>query len=431
MRNSSNDVDVNYAADVTFAQAMDRGDSLAPWREQFHVPVGRNGKPDIYFCGNSLGLQPKTAEGHVHRELRNWQSLAVKGHFSGPHPWMSYHELLTDKTARLVGALPVEVVSMNTLTVNLHLMLVSFYRPTRERYKIVIEKRAFPSDRYAVQSQLRFHGHDPADALIEVGTEGPGCSLESLEEVIGREGQSIAMIVLPGVQYYSGEVFDIAGIVDVGHAHGCTIGFDLAHAVGNVPLRLHDWDVDFAVWCNYKYMNGGPGAVAGCFVHERHVCDTELVRFAGWWGHDKQTRFDMGPEFLPIRSAEGWQLSNPPIFSLAPVLASLEIFDEVGIDALREKSLQLTGYFEYVLKDKLDEHVDIITPSDPAKRGCQLSIRVKSGRISGRAIYQTLLDEGLVCDWREPDVIRAAPVPLYNQFFEVHRFVDSLASILS
>lgn len=423
---------MNYAADVAFAQAMDNDDPLAPWRGQFHVPVGENGKSDIYFCGNSLGLQPKTAEEYVDRELRNWRSLAVKGHFSGSHPWMSYHELLTDKTACLVGALPIEVVSMNTLTVNLHLMLVSFYRPTRERYKILIEKSAFPSDRYAVQSQLRFHGYDPADALIEFGAGGEGSTAsELLEDVIMVEGSSIATIVLPGVQYYSGEFFDIARIVDLGQAQGCMVGFDLAHAVGNVPLCLHDWNVDFAVWCNYKYMNGGPGAVAGCFVHERHVRNEHVPRFAGWWGHDKQTRFDMGPEFLPIQSAEGWQLSNPPIFSLAPVLASLEIFDEVGIKALRAKSVQLTGYFEYLLKEQLAERVHIITPSEPTKRGCQLSIRVEPGSASGRLIYQALLDAGLVCDWREPDVIRAAPVPLYNQFSEVYRFVDCLQSTLS
>lgn len=417
---------MNYRSDMAFAVEADRGDGLAPFRERFHLPLRANREPQIYLCGNSLGLQPRNAREAIEQELRDWEMLGVKGHFSARNPWMPYHEHLTDMTARLVGAKPVEVVHMNTLTTNLHLMMVSFYRPTARRFKLLIEKPAFPSDRYAAESQVRFHGFDPAEALIEIGPrEGEAVIRdEDIDAVIEREGERLALILLPGVQYYSGQAFDMERITELGHRVGARVGFDLAHAAGNLELALHEWGPDFACWCSYKYLNGGPGAIAGCFVHERHAENDSLPRFAGWWGHDKHTRFRMGPEFHPMPGAEGWQLSNPPILALAPVLASLKHFDEAGMRALREKAERLTGYFEFLLRQRLADHVDIITPSEPERRGCQLSLRIRGAEGAGRTVFRALEDNGVVCDWREPDVIRAAPVPLYNTFMEVHRFVE-------
>ncbi|HWP95004.1 MAG TPA: kynureninase [Gammaproteobacteria bacterium] len=417
---------MNEAFNRQTALRLDHDDPLAGCRERFHLPRRENGDEEVYLCGNSLGLQPLTAADYVQQELEDWRLLGVKGHFAARNPWMPYHEFLTERTARLVGALPDEVVTMNTLTVNLHLMMVTFYRPTPARHRILIEKPAFPSDRYAVESQIRFHGYDPAEALVELGPR-PGetfLRMEDIEAAIAREGERLALVLFPGVQYYSGQAFDLARIVAAGHRVGARVGFDLAHAVGNVPLALHESDADFAVWCNYKYMNGGPGAVAGCFVHARHARDTNLPRFAGWWGHDKATRFRMGPEFHPIPTAEGWQLSNPPILSLAPLLASLAIFDEVGMPRLREKSLRLTGYLETLLRERLADRVEILTPADPAQRGCQISLRITHG--DGRRTFERLEADGIVCDWREPDVIRAAPVPLYNRFMDCYRFVEAL-----
>ncbi|HUO81751.1 MAG TPA: kynureninase, partial [Gammaproteobacteria bacterium] len=331
--------------------------------------------------------------------------------------------------AALVGAEPLEVVHMNTLTVNLHLLMVSFYRPDPGRYRILIEKPAFPSDRYAAESQVRFHGFDPAEALIEIGPRDGEHYIrdDDIIELIEREGRSIALVLLPGVQYYSGQLFDLLAIARTARAQGCVVGLDLAHAAGNVPLRLHDWNVDFAAWCNYKYLNAGPGAVAACFVHARHARRFDLPRFAGWWGHDKATRFQMGPEFSPMAGAEGWQISNPPILSLAPLIASLEIFQRAGLDALREKSRALTGFLEYLLRARLAERVDILTPRDPASRGCQLSLRCRGGR----SLHGALEHNGIVGDWREPDVIRVAPVPSYNTFGEVFRFVETLGRLVS
>jgi kynureninase len=419
---------MTFSKHIDDAAELDRQDPLAGYREQFHIPVRDGIGEEIYLCGNSLGLQPKSTRDFINEELAEWEQLAVRGHFAAKRPWMPYHEFLTEKTSRLVGAKPDEVVNMNSLTVNLHLMMVSFYRPTKKRYKLLIESPAFPSDRYATESQVRFHGFDPADALLEIAPR-PGKNTirqEDLEELIEREGEQIALIMLPGVQYYSGQVFDMQRITQLGHAKGCVVGFDLAHATGNLVMHLHDWDVDFAVWCNYKYMNSGPGAVAGCFVHERHH-KADVPRFAGWWGHDKETRFRMGPEFVPITTAEGWQLSNPPILALAPILASLEIFDEVGMTALRSKSERLTAYLEFQLQDRLADRIDIITPHNPAERGCQLSLRVVGGDAdSGKRVFQALEDNGVVGDWREPDVIRVAPVPLYNRYMDVWRFVEIL-----
>ncbi len=412
-----------------FARKLDAEDKLAGFRERFHIPIHANGQEVLYFCGHSLGLQPKSAADFIVDELSDWQHLGVRGHFEAQRPWLPYHEYLTDLTARLVGARPIEVVHMNTLTVNLHLMMVSFYRPTPVRHKILIETPAFPSDHYAVWSQIRFHGFDPDTSLLTIGPRGGESSIrrEDLDTMIEREGSEIALILLPGVQYYSGQAFDIEHITSVGHKAGCMVGFDLAHAVGNLPLELHKSSIDFAVWCNYKYLNSGPGAVGGCFVHERHSNSVELPRFAGWWGQDKATRFEMGPDFHPIPGAEGWQLSNPPIFSLAPVLASLEVFAAAGMPALQRKSQRLTGFLEFLLDTRLASRIQILTPRDPAARGCQLSLRIDGG---DRSVYEALEKRGVDCDWREPDVIRVAPVPLYNRFTEVFEFAGLLQQIL-
>ncbi len=407
---------------------MDAQDPLATYRTKFYIPKEKNGEDCIYFCGNSLGLQPKTVRAYVEQELKDWELLGVEGHFHAKHPWMPYHEFLTTQTARLMGAKPIEVVVMNSLTVNLHLMMVSFYQPTLARHKILIEGNAFPSDQYAVKSQIAFHGFDPATSLIELQPR-PGEAMirtEDIEALIEKEGQSIALILLGGVNYYTGQCFEMERITKAGHAQGCVVGFDLAHAAGNVVLKLHDWNGDFSVWCSYKYLNAGPGSIAGCFVHERHAQNTELSRFAGWWGHDKKTRFMMGPDFEPIPGAEGWQLSNPPILPLAALRASMDIFDEAGMETIRAKSILLTGYLQFLLDQHLNENFFIITPRDIEQRGAQLSIRVKK---NGRALYDKLMAHNVICDWREPDAIRVAPIPLYNSFMEVYKFVEILRGL--
>lgn len=419
-------------ADLAYAAEQDRTDPLRAYRQRFHIP--RHGDRDeIYLCGNSLGLQPRDTARYVQEELEDWQKLAVKAHFDGRRPWMPYHEQFAERTARVVGALPSEVVNMNSLTVNLHLMMVSFYRPTRERHKLVIEKGAFPSDRYAVESQVKLHSLDPDKSLTELAPrkDDAWIPVEEIEALLRAEGKEIALLLLPGVQYYSGQVFDMARIVKAGHAAGCLVGFDLAHAVGNIPLKLHDWGADFAVWCNYKYMNAGPGAVGGCFVHERHARAFERPRLAGWWGHHKTSRFRMGPEFVPMAGAEGWQLSNPSVLGLAPLLASLEIFDAAGMDVLREKSVKLTAYLEFLLKEKLAREVQILTTADPAQRGCQLSLRLHAGRKQARRVFEQLEQAGVTGDWREPDVIRVAPVPLYNSYSDVYGFVKILSELVA
>jgi len=424
-------MNMDFKLDRRHALDLDRADPLASYRERFHIPQ-HEGRDEIYLCGNSLGLQPRSTEQHVREELEDWQRFGVKGHFAGRRPWMPYHELFTEPTAHLVGAKPVEVVNMNSLTVNLHLMMASFYRPAGKRHKLLIERGAFPSDRYAVESQVRLHGLDPDQSLIELGSKSgdPFIPVEEIEALLEAQGQEIALVLLPGVQYYSGQAFDLKRISAAGHKAGCRVGFDLAHAVGNLPLKLHDSGADFAVWCNYKYMNAGPGAVAGCFVHERHAHAFDLPRLAGWWGHDKTSRFRMGPEFVPMEGAEGWQLSNPPVLGLAPLLASLDIFDEAGMDRLREKSLKLTGYLEFLLKQKLAEHIDVLTTPDPTQRGCQLSLRLHKGRDAARRVFEELEAAGVTGDWREPDVIRVAPVPLYNSYTDVFRFVEILEGLV-
>jgi kynureninase len=415
-----------------FAIALDRGDPLGRFRDEFHIPRSENGEEEIYFVGNSLGLLPRRTPKYVDEELEKWRRLAVKAHFSGENPWMPYHELLTEPMARLVGASPTEVVTMNSLTVNLHLMMASFYRPTRERHRILLEEHAFPSDDYAVESQAIVHGFDPAEALVRL-RPAPGkhtIDIAEVAEVLERDGESIALVLLPGVQYYTGQAFEIEAITRLAHGKGCVVGFDLAHAAGNLVLSLHEWDVDFAVWCTYKYLNSGPGSVGACFVLERHGRRQDLPRLAGWWGHDKESRFRMEPGFRAIPGAEGWQLSNPPILSLAAIRASLDVFMEAGgMEPLREKSLRLTAYFEWLLQREIGDAVEILTPRDPSRRGSQLSLQVKSNA-SGRTVFERLEASGVTCDWREPDVIRVAPVPLYNRFEEVHRFVEILRSAL-
>lgn len=421
---------MDFRTDRNFAIEQDSADPLAAFRDRFHLPATVRDEPDIYLCGNSLGLQPKTAAAWIEQELADWARLGVKGHLEARHPWLPYHERVADKLAAVVGAETGEVVAMNTLSVNLHLMMVSFYRPTRQRYKILIERSAFPSDHYAVESQLRFHGFDPADALIEVGTDAGTVDLADLERIVAENAESLALILLPGVQYLSGQSLPMAAIAKLGRDAGAYVGLDLAHAVGNVPLALHDWGVDFAVWCHYKYMNSGPGAVGGCFVHARHA-RADLPRFAGWWGHDKATRFEMGPAFTPIAGAEGWQLSNPPIFALAPLAASLEIFADAGMAALREKSVRLTGYLEFLLGETVPGRVDITTPIDPDARGCQLSLRLALTREAARDAFEQLTLAGVTCDWREPNVIRAAPTPLYNRYEDVFDFVQILERVVA
>lgn len=420
---------MHFRTDKAFALEMDACDPLASLREQFHIPKHKDGNEVIYLCGNSLGLQPKATEAALMQELTDWKNLGVEGHFHAKNPWMPYHEFLTQHYANLLGAKPSEVVAMNSLTVNLHLMMVSFYRPAPGRYKILIEAGAFPSDRYAVCSQLAFHGYDPKQSLIEIAPRAGEFILrtEDIKQRIGQEGSQLALILMGGVNYYTGQLFDLQAITRAGHEQGATVGFDLAHAAGNVPLKLHDWQVDFACWCSYKYLNSGPGSIAGCFVHERHGNRPELPRFSGWWGHDKQTRFKMGPDFKLMPGAEGWQLSNPPILSLAAVKASLEIFAKAGMDRLRDKSLLLTGYMEFLIDSLASEQLSVLTPRDPAQRGCQLSLVVKQ---QGKVVFEALTRAGVVCDWREPDCIRVAPVPLYNSFADVYQFVALLAQQL-
>jgi len=417
--------------DPAWAQARDAADPLRGLRDQFHIPL-HDGAPLAYFCGNSLGLQPKGARAMVEEVLDKWARDAVEGHFLEPAPWMPYHALVREALAGVVGAQPSEVVAMNSLTANLHFMLVSFYRPTRERPAILMEAGAFPSDRQALESQVRFHGFDPATDLIELAPdEADGTiSMGAIERAIAEHGPRLAAIVWPGVQYRTGQAFDLKEIARLGHAAGAIVGFDLAHAVGNLPLQLHDSDADFAVWCHYKYMNSGPGAVAGCFVHARHA-NTTRPRFAGWWGHDQASRFRMEGNFVPTPGADGWQLSNPPILGLAPLRASLDLFASAGMDKLRARSLELTAYLEQLIRARLSDTLQIVTPREPERRGAQLSLRVLqgrglTGRAAGRALFEFLATRGVLGDWREPDVIRISPAPLYNTRADILRFATEV-----
>lgn len=421
--------DAGFLDDHAWALAQDQADPLATFRNQFAIPRRPDGSAQVYLCGNSLGLQPLGARQAVIDELDDWAALAVEGHFRGRNPWMQFHELMRDDLARVVGAQPAEVVAMNSLTTNLHLMMVSFYRPSGTRNAVLIEKDAFPSDRYAVDAQIRFHGHDPQSALIELhgDEEHSTISDQAVLDAIERDGERIALVLLPGVQYLTGQVFDLPAIVAAAHRKGCLVGFDLAHSVGNVELALHDSGADFAVWCHYKYLNSGPGAVAGCFVHERHE-RAALPRFAGWWGHDPQSRFDMGEQFMPSLGADGWQLSNPPVLALAPLRASLDLFRDAGMARLRAKSLRLTGYLRWLIERRAGTALTVITPAETERHGCQLSLRVNGPRDRGRALFAHLHAQGIIADWREPDVIRVSPAPLYNHHADCLAFADAISA---
>ena len=397
------------------------------------MPYDADGRKVVYLSGHSLGLQPKSAAGYIEQELADWRRLGVLGHHDAARPWIGYHEALAATLATLVGAGETEVVAMNSLTVNLHLMMVSFFRPDATRNKILIEKSAFPSDRYAVVSQLEFHGLNAAEHLIEVEPRsGERClRTEDLVSRIEQEGSRLSLALLPGIQYLTGQNLDLPPLIAAARRTGARVGLDLAHAVGNIPLRLHDWNADFAVWCSYKYLNAGPGAVGGSFVHERHAQAAQLPRFAGWWGQTKTTRFDMGPDFTPIVGAEGWQVSNPPIFSTAPLLASLDIFRRADLERLRQKSVALTGFLQRLIEGLLPESVEIITPSAPEDRGCQLSLRLARSAHEARRCHQRLTTAGIIGDWREPDILRLAPTPLYNSFSDVFAAVDGLTRALA
>jgi kynureninase len=419
---------------LAFAQDLDRRDPLSAYRERFFIPQ-INGEECVYLTGNSLGLQPKSVKKYIQDELDDWATFGVEGHFDAKKPWFAYHEFLTPKIARIVGAKESEVVVTHSLTTNLHLMMVSFYRPTSSRYKIICEKKAFPSDQYALESQVKFHGRTVEDAIIEVGPrEGEHTTRhEDVIKAIENAGDSLAMVMIGGVNYYTGQLFDMKSITEKAHAVGATCGFDLAHAAGNVILKLHDWGVDFAAWCSYKYLNSSPGGVSGLFVHERHEFNEDLPRFAGWWGYDKETRFQMEPGFIPMKGAEGWQLSNAPVLGMAAHLASLDIFDEVGMEALRAKSDQLTAYLEDLINDISERkghlcEFEIITPKSQNERGAQLSILAHG---KGKAMFDALTKKGVIADWREPNVIRIAPVPLYNSFEDIFRFAKYLEESIS
>lgn len=414
------------------ALAYDGEDPLKNYRKKFHIPSTQDSKELIYFCGNSLGLQPKSVQSFISHELEKWEIQAVEGHFRGPNPWLTYHKLLKPPLTHLTGAFEHEVVAMNNLTTNLHLMMVSFYRPTAERYKIMIETGAFPSDQYAVESQVRFHGYDPEVAIVELKPDTGEETIpnEAVVRAIEQHEDSLALVLLPGIQYYTGQLFDIKSITEAAHKAGAKAGFDLAHAIGNVPMQLHDWGVDFAVWCSYKYLNAGPGNNGGIFVHERHAQDTTLPRFAGWWGHHEAERFQMKKGFRPMYGADGWQMSNVNILSMAAQRAALKIMLQAGIQPMREKSIKLTGFLEECIQhiDPEQQHIKSITPMRPEERGCQLSLYILE---KGKALFDQLTKNHIVVDWREPNVIRLAPVPLYNTFEEVFRFAKTLQNILT
>ncbi|MEP2936927.1 MAG: kynureninase [Gilvibacter sp.] len=414
---------------LEYARDCDGQDPLKNFRNKFYLPTSDQGDPLIYLCGNSLGLQPKTTASYVNQELEDWSKLGVEGHTHAKNPWMPYHEFLTENMAKLVGAKPLEVVMMNTLTANLHFMMVSFYEPTASRFKVIIESDAFPSDKYAVESQIKFHGNNPNEGLLLwKPREGEHhCRIEDLETLLEQNKDSVALVMIGSTNYYTGQAFPLKQITTLGHAHGARVGFDLAHGVGNIQPNLHDSNADFAVWCSYKYLNSGPGSLGGCFVHERHANNTDLNKFTGWWGHNKQTRFNMRGDFDVLAGAEGWQLSNPPILSMAAIRASLEVFDEAGFDNIIAKSKKLTGYLEYLLEDLNNPQIGIITPKNPEERGCQLSIQVKS---ANKQMHTELTNAGVISDWREPDVIRVAPAPLYNSFEDIYTFVSLLKKVL-
>jgi kynureninase len=415
---------MSFKNTLAFAKEMDDNDPLKDFRDKFYIPI-INKNQCIYFVGNSLGLQPKTTQDCIYNELENWANYGVEAHFHAKIPWVDYHDIFVEPLSKIVGCLPQEVVVMNHLTVNLHLLLSTFYRPTKERYKIICEAKAFPSDQYALESQVKLHGLDPDNAIVEVAPRDGEYNIrtEDIVEVINKHANEIAVVLFGGINYYTGKVFDMKPITEAAHNAGAYCGFDLAHAAGNIELHLHDWDVDFACWCSYKYLNSGPGNIAGAYIHQRFVTDASLPRLAGWWGYDKESRFKMEKNFKPIPTAEGWQLSNSPIISMAAHKASLDIFEEAGMENLFKKSKQLTGYSLFIL-DEINTNSDnkileVITPKNEEERGCQVSILMLQ---KGKEVFNALKKHGVLSDWREPDVIRVAPVPLYNTFEDVYQF---------
>tara|TARA_R110001592_G_scaffold141013_4_gene362255 strand:+ start:479 stop:1756 length:1278 start_codon:yes stop_codon:yes gene_type:complete len=425
---------MNYQNSLEFARQQDEQDELRSYREKFYIPV-INGKETIYFTGNSLGLQPKSTKDYINVELEDWAKWGVEGHFNGRNPWFAYHEMFAEPIAKIVGALPKEVVVMNNLTVNLNLLLVSFYRPTPTRYKILCEAKAFPSDQYALEMQVRNAGLNPDEAIIEIAPrEGEKIIRhEDIISAIEEAGDSLACVMIGGVNYFTGQVFDMKAITAAAHKVGANCGFDLAHGAGNIELKLHEWDIDFACWCSYKYLNSGPGGVSGAFIHERHCDNTELPRFAGWWGHDKDSRFLMEKGFHPMKSAEAWQMSNAPILTMAAHKASVDIFEEVGMEKLLKKQKALSGYLEFIVDDinsslnTPNTSLEIITPRNWKERGCQVSV-IAHGY--GKDLFNELTNEGVISDWREPNAIRMAPVPLYNSFEDVYRFGEILKKVM-
>ena len=417
---------------LAFARQLDQNDLLSSFRNKFYIPL-IHGKECIYFTGNSLGLQPKTVKKYVDQELEDWARMGVEGHLHARNPWMPYHELFPQQISKIVGSLPEEVVVMNQLTVNLHLLMVSFYRPTQQRYKIICEAKAFPSDQYAMESQVKIAGFNPEDVIIEVNPREGEYTIRTADilKVIAENNDSVALVLFGGVNYYTGQLFDMKVITDAAHAVGAYAGFDLAHAIGNVPLQLHNWDVDFACWCSYKYLNAGPGGVAGVFINQKHALNTELPRFAGWWGYTKKTRFNMEKGFEAIPTAEGWQLSNAPVLSMAAHKASLDIFEEAGMENILDKAKHLSGYLHFVLNDinsrQPEKIIEIITPAHEEERGCQVSIFMLK---KGREVFDELTSQGVIADWREPNVIRVAPVPMYNSYTEVWKFGNIIENIL-
>ncbi|MBL7692910.1 MAG: kynureninase [Flavipsychrobacter sp.] len=411
---------------LEYAQTQDQMDTLFPFRERFLFPQ-HNGEDVRYFCGNSLGLQPKSVEYLMNRELRDWARHGVEGHFRAANPWFSYHHIFSERLAKIVGAKKDEVVAMNTLTVNLHLMMMSFYRPEGKRYKILMEAGAFPSDQYAMETQVRMYGYDPNDAIIEVAPKEGEYLIDddAIIAAIDKAGESLAIVMIGGVNYYTGQFFDLAGIVKAAHKVGAKCGFDLAHAVGNIPLKLHDWNADFACWCSYKYLNSGPGGVGGVFVHERHGDNPEVFRLAGWWGNDEKSRFKMQKGFVPQKGAASWQMSNAPVFNMVAHNASLDLFDKAGLDNLRKKSVKMTSYLEFLLRQIDNLEFEIITPKETERRGAQLSMLFGA---DGRKVFDHLTENGVVADWREPNVIRVAPVPMYNTYEDCYRLYELLRS---
>ena len=424
---------MNYQNTLAFAEEMDKNDPLKTFRDKFYIPMV-NGKESIYFTGNSLGLQPKTTQDHILNELEDWANYGVEGHFHARNPWVSYHEMFAPLLADIIGGLPEEIVAMNQLTVNLHLLMTSFYRPTKERYKIICEAKAFPSDQYAFASQALIHGLDPSKTIIEVSPKDNEQNIQTADilAAIKEHGNETALVIFSGVNYYSGQVFDMEAITKAAHEAGAYCGFDLAHAAGNISLKMHDWNADFACWCSYKYLNSGPGGVAGAFIHQKHISNKKMVRLAGWWGQEKANRFKMEKDFDPIPTAEGWQLSNAPVLSMAAHRASLDVFKEAGMNNLVTKGKSLSGYLMFILNEinnsAAEKIIDVITPATETERGCQVSMLMLK---NGKKIFEALNKEGVISDWREPNVIRVAPVPLYNSFEDVYKFGEIISRMIS